>query len=96
MDVDDITSEEGVPSSRRIIEDCDRALKSMSLVYANKGRMVPGLADRNGCRYSKDGTSCRGGKRPAKAVLKYERWLHPFGRVAQSLKLDKIVSNAQN
>ena len=39
-----------VPSSKRIMEDCDRALRAFGEVYAHGGKMVPGLASRNGHR----------------------------------------------
>ena len=94
VDVEDKTMEAGVPSSERIIEDCHRALKAMEIVYQNGGKIVAGLANRNGQRYSKEGTACRGGKRPAKAVPVCDRWLHPLGRVAQSLKLEKILKGS--
>ena len=40
----------GIPSSARIIEDVDLALKAMEIVYLENGASVEGLADRNGHR----------------------------------------------
>ena len=38
----------GTPSSSRIIEDVDRALEVLELVFRINGAIVEGLADRNG------------------------------------------------
>ena len=38
------------PSSARIIEDIDLALKALEIVYRENGAAVEGLADRNGHR----------------------------------------------
>ena len=40
----------GTPSSARIIEDVDMALKVLEIVYHANGAAVEGLADRNGHR----------------------------------------------
>ena len=40
----------GTPSSVRIIEDVDLALKALEIVYRANGAAVEGLADRNGHR----------------------------------------------
>ena len=40
----------GAPSSARIIQDVDMALKALEIVYRAKGAAVEGLADRNGHR----------------------------------------------
>ena len=40
----------GTPSSARIIEDVDLALKALEIVYLANGAAVEGLADRNGHR----------------------------------------------
>ena len=42
--------ENGTPSSARIIQDVDLALKAMEIVYRENGAAVEGLADRNGHR----------------------------------------------
>ena len=39
-----------VPCSRRIVQDCKKALFSFGVVYEHRGGMVPGLANRNGHR----------------------------------------------
>ena len=43
-------SKMGSPSSARIIEDVDLALKALEIVYLANGAAVEGLADRNGHR----------------------------------------------
>ena len=43
-------SKMGTPSSARIIEDVDLALKALEIVYLENGAAVEGLADRNGHR----------------------------------------------
>ena len=43
-------SKMGAPSSFRIIEDVDLALKALGIVYGVNGASVEGLADRNGHR----------------------------------------------
>ena len=40
----------GTPSSERIIQDVDLALKALEIVYRENGAAVEGLADRNGHR----------------------------------------------
>ena len=40
----------GTPSSARIIQDVDLALKALEIVYLENGAAVEGLADRNGHR----------------------------------------------
>ena len=40
----------GTPSSARIIQDVDLALKALEIVYRENGAAVEGLADRNGHR----------------------------------------------
>ena len=40
----------GTPSSARIIEDVDLALKALEIIYRANGAAVEGLADRNGHR----------------------------------------------
>ena len=40
----------GTPSSARIIQDVDLALKALEIVYRENGAAVEGLADRNGYR----------------------------------------------
>ena len=40
----------GTPSSAKIIQDVDLALKALEIVYRKNGAAVEGLADRNGHR----------------------------------------------
>ena len=46
----------GTPSSARIIQDVDLALKALEIVYRKNGGTVEGLADRNGHRRKVVGT----------------------------------------
>ena len=41
----------GTPSSSRIIQDVDMALKALGIVYRENGATVKGVVDRNGHRY---------------------------------------------
>ena len=91
-DVEDNIQEEGVPYSERIVHDCDKALSAMEIVYENGGEIVPGLANRNGDRYSKRGTKQHGGKRNKGYVLKDCRWVHPLARSARSEKQRNVQS----
>lgn len=47
----------GVPNSTRIIQDVYLAFKAHKVIYENEGRIVPGLANRTGHRYSREGTT---------------------------------------
>ena len=80
--------QEGVPSSRRIEQDCERVWESMLLVHESCGAMVPDLSDRNGHRYSSSGTGKRGGKR-VKSEMMSEKWLEPGAKKA---KIDLLRS----
>ena len=53
--------DDGVPSSQRIVNDCDSALDAMRKMCDNQGAIVPGLVDRNGKGYDADGTFGQGG-----------------------------------
>ena len=68
-----------VPNSKRIIQDCNRALRAFGIVYEHGGRMVPGLVDRNGHRNIAVGRNSAGwGGLRVKNLLVAEvgRWLH--------------------
>ena len=69
--------EEGVPCSERIMHDCDKALNLMMEVYKKGGAIVAELANRNGDRYSKEGTGLHGGKH-IKGEMDYAKWMHPM------------------
>ena len=45
-----LESKMGTPSSARIIQDVNMALKALEIVYLSNGAAVEGLADRNGHR----------------------------------------------
>ena len=81
-----------VPSSRRIVQDCNKALHAFGVVYEHGGGMVPGLADRNGHRNIAAGRNTAGwGGTRIKNLLVAEmgRWLHAH---AVSLKNSRTAS----
>ena len=49
--------------------------ESHKIIYEAHGKMVPGLANRNGHRYNKEGTRKWGGKREKCHEVKEEFWL---------------------
>ena len=61
---------------------CDIALSAMQVVFEHGGDIVPGLANRNGDRYSRSDTKKYNGKRVKGYVLNDSRWVHPFARSA--------------
>jgi len=80
-------NEGNVPSSKRIIEDCDLALNAFGVVYEHGGRMVPALANRNGNRNYAAGRNTVGwGGLRIKNVLMEEkrRWLHKHALEAKA------------
>ena len=73
----------GVPSSTRIIQDVYLAFKAHKIIYENEGRIVPGLANRAGHRYSREGTTGNwGGPRTKNYDILDEVWLEPNARNA--------------
>ena len=80
-------NEGNVPSSKRIIQDCDLALRAFGVVYEHGGRMVPSLASRNGHRDYAAGRNTIGwGGFRIKNLLVEEvgRWLHKHALEAKS------------
>ena len=67
----------GVPNSKRIIQDVNLAFKAYEIIYQNSGRIVPGLANRTGHRYSRDVTP-----RTKNYDALDEVWLEPDARNA--------------
>ena len=49
----------GTPSSARIIQDIDLALKTLEIVYRTNGVVVEGLADKNVHRWKLVGEGAR-------------------------------------
>ena len=45
----------GAPNSERVVQDVYLAFDAKKIVYEAYRKMVPGLVDRNGDRYNKDG-----------------------------------------
>ena len=73
-------AEEDVPNSRRIIQDCDKALDTYGSVYCAGGKMVPQLANRSGHHNHAAGRNRMGwGGVRVENVLVEEigRWLNP-------------------
>ena len=88
--------EGNVPSSRRIIQDCDRALRAFGEVYAHGGKMVPGLASRNGHRNHAAGrnTAGWGGVRVKNLLVEeVDRWLHHHAISAKAERTESVLLN---
>ena len=58
------------------------AFKANKIIYENEGRIVPGLANRSGHRYSREGTGKSGGPRTKHYEILDEVWLEPDARNA--------------
>ena len=88
-----------VPSSKRIVQDCKKALVSFGVVYEHRGAMVPGLANRNGHRNIAAGrnTSAWGGVRVKNLlVAEVGRWPHEDAVSAKNSRtLDLIEQIAE-
>ena len=74
------------------MQDCDRALNSMRTVCDNEGAIVPGLANRNGHRYSKAGTNAQGGAKIKIEKMSECRWIHPLIINMKDERRKEIVS----
>ena len=70
----------GAPNGKRIVQDVYLAFKAHKIVYENKGKMVPGLVNRNGHRKSSEGTSNWGGARKKSYETQDDAWLEPGAR----------------
>ena len=71
--------EGNVPSSRRIVQDCDKAIRTFNVVYTHGGGMVPGLTNRNSHRSHtivRNTTSWGGVRIKNLLVAEVGRWLH--------------------
>lgn len=83
-----------VPSSKRIIQDCNKALKAFGIVYRHGGGMVPGLANRNGHRNVAAGRNTAGwGGVRIKNLLVEEvgRWLHADAVSDKNARTTEII-----
>ena len=84
-----------VPCSKRIMQDCRKALDIFGSVYKYSGRMVPGLANRNGHRNFASGrnTDSWGGAR-IKILLIEEVgiWLHEDTASAKNSRTAEILA----
>ena len=83
-----------VPSSRRICKDCDRALRAFGEVYRHEGKMVKGLANRNGHRNHAEGRNTEGwGGLRIKNLLveEVDRWLHAHAIEAKTERTQEVL-----
>ena len=83
-----------VPSSKRIMQDCKKALTAFGLVYEHGGGMVPGLANRNGHRNLAEGrnTSGWGGARIKNLmVAEVGRWLHADALSTKNSRTTELI-----
>ena len=85
-----------VPSSRRIMQDCDLALHAFRVVYRAGGKMIPGLANQSGHRNHTEGRNKEGlyGVR-VKNVLREEvrRWLHLHTQEANAERTAELIES---
>ena len=61
----------------RVIQDVYLAFKAHEIVYNANGKMVPGLTNRNGHRYNKEGSMKWGGARIKSYEVGTTPWLEP-------------------
>ena len=81
----DCVGSEGVPSSKRIIEDVVKALSAMRKVEEEGGKIVPKLVARSEHRYRKEGRmGGHGGKRVKNIKQVQDKWLHHLAVDAKS------------
>ena len=81
-------------------QDILRAFDAMETVYHANGKIVPGLCDRNGLRYSSRGTGQRGGPRVKGEEITELMWLEPtvvtvFNNCKELLK-SKYIEAVEN
>ena len=67
----------GAPSPDRVVQDVYLAFKAHEIVYKANGKMVPGLTNRNGHRYNKEGSMQWGGARIKSYEVGSTPWLEP-------------------
>ena len=70
----------GAPNSERVVQDVYLTFQSHKIIYEEDGKMVPGLANRNGHRNKKEGNLKWGGKRVKSFEVASETWLEPDAR----------------
>jgi hypothetical protein len=82
-----------VPSSRRIIQDCNRILTSAVKIVEAGGKIVPGLVNRNGHRNRPDGDGRRYFPRKDTQIIKTMDELGIFPSV-QKIAMDSIEAES--
>ena len=70
----EIEVDEGIPTQHQIFQDFDHALFCMCVLYTHREAIAPGLVDRNGDRYSKQGAGKKGGDRKKGATAE-QHWV---------------------
>jgi hypothetical protein len=89
----------GSPSSKRIIQDCNKVLESMKEIYDAKGCLVEGLGDRNGVRrVMKGDTKNKNGGVRVKNLNLYDHkqyWLHPDAKEGIQVKVEDSIVRFQ-
>ena len=83
-----------VPCSKRIVQDCEKALTAFGAVYEHRGAMVPGLANRNGHRNIAAGrnTAGWGGVRVKNLLVsEVNRWLHADAVSAKNSRTADVI-----
>ena len=76
----------GAPNPERVVQDVNRAFDAFMTVYKANGKIVKGLANRNGHRNTKEGSLKWGGKRVKKLNVDEEKWLEEGAKNAYEEK----------
>ena len=83
-----------VPSSRHIVQDCRKVLRTFRIVYENNGGMMPGISNMSGHRNVAEGMNTAGwGGVWIKNLLIAEigRWLHADAVKAKNSRKMKLL-----
>ena len=76
-----------------MVQDVYLVFDSIKKVYEAGGRMVPGLANRNGHRRNKEGSSKWGGKRVKSYAIGDDTWLEPGAKAV--IEEEKALTKAK-
>ena len=82
-----------VPSSKQIVENCNKLLCAIGVIYENKGRMVPEMSNRMGHRNHAAGRNREGwgGIRVKGEGVHTKMWLHPDALLAKNMKNKELL-----